>query len=228
MLEPAESMTRDRRIPIFANDNFLRHLLFPPKKLLTKYISEGQTVADIGSGPGYFTIPMAQIVGNEGKVYAADFDRKSIETLNRKAEKQGYSNVIEARATSASDLTFIPDSSVDFVLANGLLCCMSDHYGAVSEIQRILKKKTQGRAYLSVTKRFLRKSDPRTVGKEEWNQLLSTIFETLRSGEGFMSRWAFVTVGAKNDTKNQNIAGKTANQKPIVKVTSDCCAYSCW
>ena len=179
----------DRRIPLFLTDNFLRRLFFPPKKTLSKFISAGQVVADIGSGPGFFTIAMAEIVGKEGRVYAADFDRKSIEALTRKAERHNYSDIIEARTTSAADLSFIPDASVDFAFSNGLLCCMLDHEGAVREVERILKP--DGRAYISVTKR-LRKKDPRTVGKDEWRSLLQR-FNVVSQGEGFMARWAVVS-----------------------------------
>ena len=187
----------DRRIPLFLTDNFLRRLFFHPKKMLSKFISAGQVVADIGSGPGFFTIAMAEIVGKEGRVYAADFDRKSIEALTRKAERHNYSDIIEARTTSAADLSFIPDASVDFAFSNGLLCCMLDHEGAVREVERILKP--DGRAYLSVTKR-LRKKDPRTVGKDEWRSLLQR-FNVVSQGEGVMARWAVVSVRNIDQTR---------------------------
>ncbi len=190
-------MVNDRRIPLFITDNFLRRLFFPPKKILSKFISEGQVVADIGSGPGFFTIAMAEIVGKEGRVYAADFDRKSIEALAHKAEKHNYSDIVEARTTSAADLRFIPDASVDFAFSNGLLCCMVDHGGAVREVERILKP--EGRAYLSVSKR-LRKKDPRTVREDEWHSLLQG-FNVVSQGEGFMARWAVVSL--RNTDRNQ-------------------------
>jgi hypothetical protein len=41
-------------------------------------------------------------------------------TLEKKTGKAGYQN-IEAHATSAADLSFIKDQSIDFILANGLL-----------------------------------------------------------------------------------------------------------
>jgi ubiquinone/menaquinone biosynthesis C-methylase UbiE len=181
---------KDRRIPTFLTDNFLRRLFSPPEKMLSKFISAGQVVADIGSGPGYFTVTMAEIVGKEGHVYAADFDSRSIEALTRKAEKHNYSEIIDARTTSAANLSFIPNATVDFVFANGLLCCMLDHEGAVREVERILKP--EGKAYLSITKR-LRKKDPRTVGEDEWFNLLQR-FDVLNQGQNFMSRWAIVNI----------------------------------
>ncbi len=199
----------DRRIPPFLLDNFLRRLFFPPEKIVSKFISAGQVVVDIGSGSGYFTMAMAEIVGKEGRVYAADFDRKSIEVLTRKAKRHNYSEIIEAKTTSAANLSFIPDASVDFAFANGLLCCMVDHEGAVREIRRILKP--EGRAYLSVTKR-LRKKDPRTVGKEEWDILLQR-FDVQSQGEGFMSRWAVVS--NRNIKRNKLITNLDVSEKGL-------------
>jgi ubiquinone/menaquinone biosynthesis C-methylase UbiE len=97
-----------------------RKLFEPSQRLIESYVKKGQVAADLGCGAGYYTLPLAECVGPEGKVYAVDLDEKCIRSLEKKAAKSGYSN-IEARASSASDLSFIKDSSVDFVLANGLL-----------------------------------------------------------------------------------------------------------
>ncbi len=67
-----------------------------------------------------YTLALAELVGPEGKVYAVDLGKKCIRALEKKADKGGYHN-IEAHASSASDVSFIKDRSVDFVLANGLL-----------------------------------------------------------------------------------------------------------
>ena len=99
--------------------------------------------------------------------------------------KLGYHN-IEAYATSASDLSFIKDESVDFVLANGLLCNMAEHRPlAVNEIKRILKP--TGQAYLSLG------SPPPLgfVGREEWEKILEG-FTVERRG-GFLQKWAVVS-----------------------------------
>ena len=98
----------------------IRRLFEPPLRLIGPYVSKGQVVADLGCGPGYYALPLAGIVGPEGKVYAVDLGRVSVRTLERKAKKCGYQN-IEAHASSAADLSFIKDGSVDFILANGLL-----------------------------------------------------------------------------------------------------------
>jgi predicted RNA methylase len=97
-----------------------RKLFEPPQRLVEPYVKKGQVVADLGSGPGYYSLVLAESVGPAGKVYAVDLDKKCIQTLEKKADKAGYHN-IEAHASSAADLSFIKDKSVDFILANGLL-----------------------------------------------------------------------------------------------------------
>jgi ubiquinone/menaquinone biosynthesis C-methylase UbiE len=179
----------DRKLPHFATDNLVRRIFSPPKRLLSKYVSSGSSVADLGCGPGYFTIPMAELTGPGGKVYAVDFDAGAVEEVARKAGARGFDRVVEARAGSAAEADFIPDGSVDFVFAHGLLCCMKDHSGALSQIRRMLKK--DGLAYLSVTK-FGRKKDPRTVTAEEWECMLKG-FRVRGSGGGLLTRWALVS-----------------------------------
>lgn len=179
----------DRKIPAFIIDNFFRHLFRPPEKLVSKYLTPGDTAADLGCGPGYFSLPMAKLVGERGRVHAVDFDDRVIKRLEKRAARLKHHDTIEARAASASEIDFIPDASVDFVLAEGLLCCMKDHEGAVAQIKRILKP--SGRAYLSVIK-FSRAGDPRSVSSDEWREILGG-FRVLDSGEGMASRWAVVS-----------------------------------
>jgi len=97
-----------------------RQFFEPPQRLVEPYVKKGQVVADLGCGPGYYTLVLAKNVGPEGKIYAVDLDKKCIQALEKKAAKAGYHN-IEAHASSAADLSFIKDKSVDFILANGLL-----------------------------------------------------------------------------------------------------------
>lgn len=183
----------DRRIPAVVLDNVLRVLFRPPKRFLSKYVRERSVTADLGCGPGFFSVPMAQIVGPSGKVHAVDFDSRAIEKVRRKAERKSCSSQLDARTASAADVGFIPDGSVDFVLAEGLLCCMKDHEGAISEIRRILS--ASGRAYLSIIK-FTNDRDPRTVSRGEWERFMS-VFNVLRSGESAISRWAVVGLPAR-------------------------------
>jgi ubiquinone/menaquinone biosynthesis C-methylase UbiE len=177
---------RDKHFPLFAHDNLFRRLFSSPDKYCS-YVKNGQVVADLGCGPGYYTLGLAECVGPEGRVYAVDLDEKAIRAVEKKAAKRGYRN-IEAHASSASDLSFIKDGSVDFVLANGLLCSMAPQYheSAVNEMKLILKP--SGLAYLSVAGGFYS-----YVGKAEWEKILEG-FRVQRRGDPMMAdRWALVS-----------------------------------
>jgi ubiquinone/menaquinone biosynthesis C-methylase UbiE len=148
-------------------------------------VKKGHVVADIGCGWGHFTFALADMVGPEGRVYAVDLARKCVRAIKRKAEKRGC-RIIDAHESTAADLSFIKDGTVDLVFANGLLCSMAaSRPSAIAEIKRILKP--AGRAYLS-----LGAAPPwGYVDRAEWSQIL----EGFRVDEGgaFEKRWALVT-----------------------------------
>ncbi len=173
-----------RRPPAFLDP--IRRLFESPKKLIEPYVKDGQVVADLGCGSGYYTIALAELVGPEGKVYAVDLGKGCIRALEKKATKGGYRN-IEAHASSASNVSFIRNRSVDFVFANGLLCSMAEHRKeAVNEIKRILKEK--GRAFIS-----LGAGPPfGYVDKEEWENILE-VFK-IEEGGSYKEKWALVSV----------------------------------
>jgi ubiquinone/menaquinone biosynthesis C-methylase UbiE len=99
---------------------FFERSIDHPIRHLEPFVTNGQVVADLGCDAGYYTLALAECAGPVGKVYVVDLDEKKIQALEEKVEWAGYHN-IEARASSAADLSFIENGSVDFVLANGLL-----------------------------------------------------------------------------------------------------------
>lgn len=63
-----------------------RFALLPPELVLRHaHIRSGDAVADIGAGPGYFTVPLAERVGADGAVYAMDVAPEMIELLRSRA-----------------------------------------------------------------------------------------------------------------------------------------------
>ncbi len=184
-------LTRDRKIPSVLTNNFLRYLVSPPERLVKKYMGRGQQAADLGCGAGYHTLAMARVAGGKGRVFAVDFDPRAIARLQKRAKRLGFDQRIDARTASASEIDFIEAGSIDFVLAEGLLCCMTDHEGAIRQIRRILRP--EGRAYLSIIK-LARPDDPRGISGEEWERLLGS-FRVLGRGQSLMTRWAVVGPG---------------------------------
>jgi len=179
-LEFGEEMPKNR-----INLNPIRRLFENPKSSIESYVKKGQVVADLGFNTGYYTFALAECVGSEGKVHAVDLKEDYVRELEKKMDERDYHN-IEAYACSAHDMSFIGDESVDFVLANGLLCNMPDHRPSfVNEIRRILKP--TGKAYLSL-------GSPPPFGfvdRAEWEKILGEFIVERRGG--FLQKWALVS-----------------------------------
>jgi ubiquinone/menaquinone biosynthesis C-methylase UbiE len=56
-------------------------------------IAEGDKVADVGAGGGWFTIQLARRVGPNGRVYAEDIQPLMIDALARRVRREGITNV---------------------------------------------------------------------------------------------------------------------------------------
>lgn len=65
-------------------DNRLRRWFQNPHKILHPFLREGMTALDIGCGPGFFAIPMAQLVGESGRVIAVDLQKGMLDRVRRK------------------------------------------------------------------------------------------------------------------------------------------------
>jgi ubiquinone/menaquinone biosynthesis C-methylase UbiE len=109
-----------------------------PKQLLEKaHIKEGMVVIDYACGPGRYTLPAAELVGNKGKVYAVDIQPMAIAMVKQKATRQSVKN-IEAVLAESFD-TGIPDSSADIVLLIDAIFPIRDRKSLLQEIDRVLK-----------------------------------------------------------------------------------------
>jgi ubiquinone/menaquinone biosynthesis C-methylase UbiE len=73
----------------------------------------GQIIADIGAGGGYFSLRFAEIVGENGKVYAVDINQEFLEFINNSAEKKGLNNIVTLLITE--DKLDLPEKNLDFI-----------------------------------------------------------------------------------------------------------------
>ena len=126
------------RIISLMHDNPLLPIFKNPYKLLRAAgLKQGQKVLEVGCGPGFFTIPAAKIVGNEGVVYAVDVHPLAIERVKEKIEREGIKNVTPIHA-NVSD-TGLPDQSIDLAFIFGLRYIAGGLENVIAEIHRILK-----------------------------------------------------------------------------------------
>ncbi|HYN08391.1 MAG TPA: methyltransferase domain-containing protein [Vicinamibacterales bacterium] len=66
-----------------------------PDRIMDKLnIADGARVADIGAGGGWFTIRLARRVGPNGRVFAEDIQPQMIESIRRRIDREGLTNVV--------------------------------------------------------------------------------------------------------------------------------------
>lgn len=112
-----------------------------PVKILSPYIREGMTVLEPGPGMGFFTIPLARLVGSSGRVIAVDLQPKMIESLKRRAAKANVLDRIDARVTSAETMGIGDlEGRVDFALAFAMVHEFPDAGRFFTEVSRALKQ----------------------------------------------------------------------------------------
>ena len=88
----------------------------PEEILKTLALKQGQKIADIGAGGGYFSLKFAEAVGKQGAVYAGDIDPGKIEFIRKNAAEKGLDNVHMILASRESPtlpekIDLIPDQS---------------------------------------------------------------------------------------------------------------------
>jgi predicted methyltransferase len=77
-------------------------------------ISDGDAVADLGAGGGWFTVRLARRVGPNGIVYAEDIQRQMIEAITRRVDREGLLNVRTVLGTSEDPR--LPPGALDAAL----------------------------------------------------------------------------------------------------------------
>ncbi len=98
--------------------NPLRRISHNPQEILRDHVAEGMTVLDIGCGMGYFTLPLARLVGENGSVLAVDLQERMIKALLRRAEKAGLAARLQGRTCTVNSLGLAGyDGKIDFALA---------------------------------------------------------------------------------------------------------------
>ncbi len=96
----------------------VRRLWQRPEEILSPHVKRGMTVLEIGPGMGFFSLPMARMVGNKGKIICVDVQEQMLNGLNRRAQKAGLSDRIMTRLGSPNSLGISEYArQVDFILA---------------------------------------------------------------------------------------------------------------
>ncbi len=118
-------------------DTRVRRWVQNPRRILGPFIQEGMTVLEVGCGPGFFSLDLAWMVGEAGRVIACDLQ----EGMLHKVRKKICGTELEGRITlHRCDHDRIGISEpVDFVLAFYMVHEVPDQEAFFREIRSILK-----------------------------------------------------------------------------------------
>jgi ubiquinone/menaquinone biosynthesis C-methylase UbiE len=137
--------------------NPLRRLIEDPYKLLGKFVQKGMIVLEPGCGMGYFTLPLARMVGPQGRVFAVEIQAHMLSRLRRRAERSGLLDRIETRQCSDSSLGIEDlDGCVDFAAALHLVHEVPNQAVFFDEVRNALRP--MGRLFMVEPKRHVKQA----------------------------------------------------------------------
>lgn len=109
----------------------------PEKVMAALALKPGEDVADVGSGPGYFTLRFAHAVGPTGKVYAVDISRQMLNYLEKQAREDHLTNIRTVLAQPHNPK--LPPASVDVIFICDTLHHISNRAAYYPLLIRALK-----------------------------------------------------------------------------------------
>ncbi|MFH1480044.1 MAG: class I SAM-dependent methyltransferase [Pseudomonadota bacterium] len=171
----------------FAFDNAFRRFFQNPEQILRPYVAEDMTVLDIGPGMGYFSIPLARMVGPKGRVIAADIQPEMLRVLQRKAKREALHQRIVPHLCKSDSLDL--QTKVDFALAFWMVHEVPDPFTFFREMRFVLKpsgKMLMAEPTIHVTRRMYIK----TIQEAE-----SVGFRVAGNPKIFMSRSSLLELG---------------------------------
>lgn len=120
----------------FTFDNPMRRLFQNPFRILEGYVKPGDTVLDIGPGMGYFTFPLSEMAGSQGKVIALDIQEGMLKRLEKKISMRNVSN-IEVKLYDG--INFSLEEKFSFVLLFWMYHEVNNKKDFVKEIESVIK-----------------------------------------------------------------------------------------
>lgn len=142
----------------------LRKLVENPERLLGPLVRPRMTVLEPGCGMGFFSLPLARLVGPEGLVVCVDVQRKMIDGLRRRAQRAGLLDRIATVVCSPTDLGAAEwEGRIDLVVA----------IHVVHEVPDTARFMTQATASLRPSGKLLILEPPGHVGASQFAQTIS-------------------------------------------------------
>lgn len=120
--------------------NPLRRFRQNPEKNFGRFIRQGMNILELGSGMGFFTLPLAKMAGEGGKVVALDIQDRMLDGLRKRAAKNGLGSRIEAVKIPPDTLALGGrNGTFDLAFVFAVLHEVPDRKKALAEIYAALK-----------------------------------------------------------------------------------------
>jgi SAM-dependent methyltransferase len=101
-------------------------------------ITVGSTVLDVGAGPGYATIDLAEIVGPTGQVVALERSSKFVQTMRESCRARSLANVQIHELDLITDN--LPGGSYDFSWCRWVLSFVSNPEQLIQKLAGVVRK----------------------------------------------------------------------------------------
>lgn len=118
-------------------DNKIRRWLQNPIKILNPYVNPGMTVTDIGCGPGFFSVEMAKLVGEDGRVFAVDLQEGMLLKIKNKIAGTPLEKIIQTVKCEADEINL--KEKADFILLFYMVHEVPDKDKFFKTLQTLLK-----------------------------------------------------------------------------------------
>lgn len=117
----------------------VRTLINNPLRIVRGVVAPGMTVMDVGCGMGFFTIPVARLVGPSGHVIGVDVQPQMLDGLAAHAAKAGYGNITAHQCGPQSLEVGSWEGTVDAAIIFYMLHEAPDPARLVEEVHAALK-----------------------------------------------------------------------------------------
>ena len=110
-----------------------------PERVLRAFgVRRGQVIADVGAGPGFWTIPLARRVGRRGHVFALDPEPAALDVLRRRLAKAGVRNVTPVLNDDRAAM--LPEAACDLAVIVNVYHHFAEPATFLKDIVRCLKR----------------------------------------------------------------------------------------
>jgi arsenite methyltransferase len=137
-MEEMHKLHQDSKAYIAMLEDPARDVYQKPHEVITALdLKDGERIADIGAGSGYFTLRFAHHVGDKGVVYAVDISPDMVVHLNQAVRDAGLDNVRTILALPDDPL--LPERSVDRIFICDTWHHIANHAHYLDVMKKLLR-----------------------------------------------------------------------------------------